>query len=263
MTNIREHIYMRAQLWFRLWYRIISLLDRKGMVEFMNYGFAHRERQLELHPDEEANRYSIQLYDHLAQDQNLQGKRVLEVGCGRGGGLAFLERKHGPFYGKGIDLDKMAVQFCNRKHGHERLRFFTGNAQALEEVSDSADVILNVESSHRYPKFDHFLKEVYRVLKPGGSFLYTDYRYNFQLNSFFASLERSGLIKIRENNITSQVVHALQQDDPRKRRLIRRVAPWPLNYIALDFAATIGSNTYKAFESGKWQYFSFHFQKPD
>ena len=229
----------------------------------MNYGFSERNRKLSLEPHEEPNRYSMQLYHHIVDGVDLKNKKILEVGSGRGGGLAFLAKKFGPFKGIGLDMDKIAVKFSNRKYGNGKLNFMQGDAQNIPLEDNSVDLILNVESSHRYPNFDKFLKEVHRILKPGGSFMFTDFRYHFQFEDFFKSLESSNLIKVRENNITERVLEALEMDDPRKRRFINKLAPWPINRIALEFAGTVGSHTHKCFSTGQWKYYSYHFRKPD
>jgi ubiquinone/menaquinone biosynthesis C-methylase UbiE len=50
-----------------------------------------------------------------------------------------------------------------------------GDAQNLTHIpSDSVDVLLNIESAFHYPDKPAFLKEVHRVLKPGGQFLIAD-----------------------------------------------------------------------------------------
>ena len=41
---------------------------------------------------------------------------------------------------------------------------------------DSYDAVVNVEASHLYPDVPRFLAEVARVLRPGGHFLYADFR---------------------------------------------------------------------------------------
>lgn len=42
----------------------------------------------------------------------------------------------------------------------------------------SADIILNVESSHCYPSLEEFFNAVCLVLKDDGIFLYADFRYS-------------------------------------------------------------------------------------
>ena len=54
-------------------------------------------------------------------------------------------------------------------------RFLVDDAQNLTHIpSNSVDVLLNIESAFHYPDKPAFLKEVNRVLKPGGQFLVAD-----------------------------------------------------------------------------------------
>ena len=41
---------------------------------------------------DEPSRFAIQLYHRTATQVDLSGKRVLEVGCGHGGGASYIER---------------------------------------------------------------------------------------------------------------------------------------------------------------------------
>ena len=65
----------------------------------MNYGYIdlNGELPLELNPDDEEDRYFIQLYHHVATAVDIQGKDVLEVGSGRGGGRPRPARSPEPF----------------------------------------------------------------------------------------------------------------------------------------------------------------------
>jgi SAM-dependent methyltransferase len=54
------------------------------------------------------------------------------------------------------------------------VEFFEGDAESLPFGDQSFDVVINVESSHSYPRIDRFYSEVARVLVPDGAFLYTD-----------------------------------------------------------------------------------------
>src|SRR5204863_875878 len=120
---------------------------------------------------DEVNRYSIQLYHHLARTVNMDGARVLEVGCGRGGGCSYLARYQQPASVLGIDFSAKAIAFCNRVHAVPGLTFQQGDAESLPCETGTFDVVLNVESSHCYGSVPAFLGEVFRVLRPGGYFL--------------------------------------------------------------------------------------------
>lgn len=51
---------------------------------------------LPLDAADERNRYCIQLYHRTAAQADLSGRRVLEVGCGNGGGASYLTRTMRP-----------------------------------------------------------------------------------------------------------------------------------------------------------------------
>lgn len=42
----------------------------------------------------------------------ISDKRVLDLGCGRGGGLAFLSKYYEPEEAVGVDLSRQQIQFC-------------------------------------------------------------------------------------------------------------------------------------------------------
>jgi ubiquinone/menaquinone biosynthesis C-methylase UbiE len=246
---------------FRKWYRFVNNVDKKAEVVFMNYGFAEDAIKMSLDPSDEINRYPIQLYHQLVRAHDLENKDILEIGCGRGGGLAFLSKLLKPASAVGIDRDPTAVEFCNRFWGKPGLSFMQGDAQSLPLPDNSFDVIINVESSHRYDDVNLFLGEVRRLLRPNGIFLITDFRKNDQMQILIDQFDGSGLELTGKIDVTPQVVKALELDDHRRRDLVRNLVPRFLHRIALDFAGAKGSNTYNNFASGKWIYFNYFFRK--
>merc|ERR1712242_369609 len=75
-----------------------------------------------------------------------------------------------------MDLTQAQVDIARRTFGGQTgLEFLQGNALDIPLPAGEFDVVLNVESSHNYPNFDQFAAEVFRVLKPGGFFLWTDF----------------------------------------------------------------------------------------
>lgn len=244
---------------YGIMYSALSLLLKKGDSAFLNYGYCSLDPdapRLELDRSDEADRYSIQLYHRVASAYPLAGKSVVEIGCGRGGGASFVTRYLHPASVTGIDLSKRAISFCRRTHKSPNLTFLDGNAENLPLPSKSCDVVLNVESSHCYPSFERFLKEVTRVLRPDGRFLYADFRPRTAVADLRAQLLKHFAI-VEEEPINRQIVRALELDSERRVTLIRKRAPSFL-YTALDsFASVNGSPTFDAFASGELQYFRF------
>lgn len=247
---------------FRIWYFYVNTIDKDADILLMNYGYHDSNEVIDLKPAYESNRYSIQLYHRLANSVDLVNKSLLEVGCGRGGGLAYVTERFSTATSLGIDLDQRAVKFGNKHHKIKGLKFMQGNAQALSLPDQSFDCVLNVESSHRYPNFPLFLSEVMRILKPGGYFLFTDFRYRNDYPIMLEQLANSGLIKIEQQAINDQVLQALDLDHQRRQKLVNKLIPKFLHKAALNFAGTIGSSTYNQIKAHDYEYFLFVFQKP-
>jgi ubiquinone/menaquinone biosynthesis C-methylase UbiE len=250
-----------TELKFKLVYWLVNKLDKNKNLHFMNFGYSDPDKTISLDSDYEENRYCIQLYDHLADLIDLKDKDLVEIGSGRGGGLGFIAKKYSPHSLKGFDISKNAIAFSNLQHKTANLSFQYGNAQDIPLENNSCDVILNVESSHRYLQMDKFLSEVVRILKKGGHFLFTDFRYDYEwegVNELFAN---SRLKILFEKDITSNVVKALELDDERRRNLVKELAPGFMQKAMLNFSGTIGSETYNYFVNRKYVYKSYVFQK--
>src|SRR6185295_7561481 len=76
----------------------LNRLLRASETAFLNYGYARLDGDdaTGIPADLEADRYGVQLYDKVADTVPLRGLDVLEVGCGRGGGAAYLFERHAP-----------------------------------------------------------------------------------------------------------------------------------------------------------------------
>lgn len=248
-------------IFFKIWYWYISTIDKKAEVIFMNYGYSSNNEIIKLDVKDEFNRYSIQLYHHTATGININGKDVLEVGCGRGGGLSYVNNYLSPKNVTGIDLNKKAIQFCNKHYKETNSRFIQANAQKLPFADNSFDVVLNVESSHRYPNVDEFLSEVYRVLKPNGVLLFTDFRQTKDFNLLHNQIENAKFELIQKEDITNNVISSLSLSTPERTTLINKMVPSFLRDLAHNFAGTKGSTTYNRFVSRYFVYVNYILKK--
>ena len=64
----------------------------------------------------------------------------------------------------------------------DQLSFITGDACELPFDDNSFDVVLSLESAFHYPSREKFIREVKRVLKPGGKFMLGDILINKKSN---------------------------------------------------------------------------------
>jgi len=230
----------------------------------MNYGYAPLdtgEHPLVLEPDDEVNQYSIQLYDRVAGAVPLQGREVLEVGCGRGGGSSFAKRYHHPKQLTGVDYSAKAVRLCQESHAIDGLSFVHGDAEDLPFDDESFDAVINVESSHCYGSMPAFLREVHRILRPGGHFLFADLRAAEDRDRLHSQLLETGMTVLEEQGISSNVLEAMRRDSQRKLALIQRSVNKGLVATFRQFAAIEGSDVFKGFRDGALFYCCYTLQK--
>jgi ubiquinone/menaquinone biosynthesis C-methylase UbiE len=181
---------------------------------------------LPLDAGDEPNRYPIQLYHSTAtQNGGLADKRVLEVGCGRGGGASYLTRALNPVSYVGLDLNAAGIEFCRRRHPIPGLKFVRGNAENLPFPPGSFDAVINVESSHCYPHFDRFLAEVARVLRPGGMFLDADLRGRYECAQWEAMLAGALLRVVSWREINAEVSRGMERNSAQWQAMADRLVP--------------------------------------
>ena len=247
------------------WYKYLSRLARDDRLLFMNHGYVDLDPDaevLDLPDEDEENRYSIQLYHHVADAIDWSGLDALEVGSGRGGGAAYVKRRFEPRSMVGLDITPNAVDFCDQYHATEGLSFVCGDALNLQFDDDSFDVVINVESSLLYPDVERFLSEVVRVLKPDGYFLYADIRYCEDVDAWRTQLRDTGLQLVKEEDITPNVVRALELDGERKRKLIDQHAPMAIRKVFKTFAGVKGAELARGSpKAGERLYLNFVLRK--
>jgi len=253
---------LKRLLW-RRWYQFLARRFAIPEWQTMNYGYRALPvpESLVLEPSEQGERYGLQLYNAVCSGHSLAGKHVLEVGCGRGGGAAFLHRHGKPAAMTGIDFSAQAIALCKERYNRPGLTFLTGDAEKLPFPDASFDIVVNVESSHCYGSMPAFLAEVRRVLKPGGRFLCADFRDHDKIAAWREQMLASGLKITAEREITPNVLAALDADNDRKLALMQRILPKSLYASFSDFAAVKGSLVYEHFRAGEMKYWRFELQK--
>lgn len=91
------------------------------------------------------------------------GKRVLELGCGRGDLLAALE----PSYGVGVDFSPSAIR--RAKERHPNLQFHLGDsedAQTLAQIEGPFDYVVIADTIGMFESIDETLRLVHQLCEP-------------------------------------------------------------------------------------------------
>ncbi len=247
------------------WYNVVGGMDTKGEVLFLNHGYDDPAVERPTLPsDLEAHRYPIHLYNLVASRADLAGKEILEVSSGLGGGAHWMAKCLSPDKVTGLDIASRAVASANARFGNGILSFVAGDAQAMPFADSSFDAVINIESSLNYPDFLKFLAEVNRVLRPGGHFMFADYRSPRKFERMKAALQGLGYRTVFLEDVTEGVVRGLAHTSSAKRLAVARHVPALFRSTALRFAGLKGDvdEEHLAFSTGRKRYLAAVLQKP-
>ena len=229
---------------------------------FLNYGYlpngSPQHSKVPL-PDHVVNKNSVRLVLELIGDVDPTDRRVLDVGCGRGGTVFVLKQFFKPRSVQGIDLSANAIASCRANHQYDNVRFDEGDAEHLPFPDGQFDVVTNVESSHSYPALGAFYAEVFRVLAPGGCFLYTDLMPTQSIPEYLSLLNQAGLRMELERDITENVL--LSCDEIARSRVDAYDAGNDPELMK-NFLATPESQVYDDMRSRRWSYRIYRFRRP-
>lgn len=249
-----------------VWKKLYEYLAKKYPTDewtFMNYGYesSNQANKIPLKEEEEPSRYMIQLYHHVATAVDLRDKDVVEIGSGRGGGSSYIKRYLNPNTMTGIDYSKNAIEFSNKQHSVEGLTFVYGDAENLTLANESVDAIVNIESSHCYGSMQKFVEQSYRVLRPGGYFLFADLRPSEKIVELDKTFSDAGFEVIKKELISKEVVNAMEAFHEYKLEFFQKMVKGWLKKPLNDFAGVKGSNIHKELSNGGMVYYHYVLRK--
>jgi len=129
-------------------------------------------------------RLTRRLYQRVVADLAALGLtegKVLDVGTGPGTLVRELARKLAGLQVYGIDLSEdmigLARAHARREHLEERVQFESSDVAHLPYPDQSFDVVVSTISMHHWAELAQPLRELYRVLRPGGRVWIYDFRF--------------------------------------------------------------------------------------
>ncbi len=133
-------------------------------------------------------RQAVNRAKKLLHFASLEGKEdFLEVGCGSGAVSKYVASNYDANI-TAIDLDPELIELAQKSvHDMPNIHFLAADATHLPFLDTGFDVVLSFGVMHHISNWLDALKEIHRVLKPEGCFVYADIVYP----RFVAKIARS------------------------------------------------------------------------
>lgn len=107
----------------------------------------------------------------ITEIMTVKGGKLLDIGCGNGNLFGLLDHKKYDLYG--IDFSDNMIAEAKVKYG-DIAKLYTSDAAALPFDEGTFDIIICNASFHHYTEPDAVIREMSRVIKPGGTLLIGD-----------------------------------------------------------------------------------------
>jgi len=184
------------------------------------------------------NKFSKKLFDwfkyydpksvevlHAKKLINLQGKTILEIGCGTGKTTLQICKDSKKYYA--IDKDKRMINFCKNKYPLSGCCFLMNDVEKLTFKKEFFDVVISPWVFNYIKDKNRALNEIHRVLKKGGHFLLVESSENSDFDGILKDI-----IKIEPINPYKTYEKPIQK----KFTLIKKTDPIKIPYIFPNFS---------------------------
>ena len=191
--------------------RFYDVVARRSPEQpFLNFGFDEVDAPGRGAPAADLVAACRRLYEAVLLPFPVESGRVVEIGCGRGGGAGFLTERCPNLRYLGLDLSLEHLALCRKRFAaRKEMQFALADAARLPVPDCRFDVAYSVEAVQHFEQPDRFYREVARLLRPGGWFLLTTlWRPGQEPAGVF---ERSGLLVRERCDITANVLASLDR----------------------------------------------------
>lgn len=160
--------------------------------------------------------------------------RLLDIGCGVGGGLQFLAQALPNIELVGIDINSSAIELAKKAKGTPK--FYVRSADNLDSIGGPFDLILCVESAGMIHRGQETLDQVRKQLKLNGVLLIADFcKLDAPLDQNMVSClahqgDEKGFQLVNQRNVSFNVAMSCKQNS----KAIRKQAD---RYLESDFVA--------------------------
>jgi SAM-dependent methyltransferase len=190
----------------------------------------------------------------LVRDLDPEPARIVDVGCGQGGGLLYAHSLYPNAALAGTDRNGTVTRKAARLLSHVPGTVFAKGGGDVIAFGDALfDLVVSV-GAPTYFGLTTYLAEASRVCRRGGVIaLSGGYRQGDHAaieDELRKAARMSGLVFHSYTDITPNTFAALQQDIPQREAELARVL-WPFSIYGRKWADLPGSAEYDEYESGK------------
>jgi len=117
--------------------------------------------------------------DEAMKGVDASEKFFLDIGCGCGGAAIHLIKKYGAKSVIGLDIEPLVIKKAEELAAKHDLSSFADfrcvNPGPLDIQDESVDIVFSKEVFLHFPNKEDLLKDIYRVLKPNGMIVASDW----------------------------------------------------------------------------------------
>lgn len=243
--------------------RFYDAVARRDPRPFVNYGYADSVLPTNDSAIAELATVCRRLYEVVLMPFP-DADRVVEIGCGRGGGAAFLLEAVPHLKYLGLDLSAEHVRVCRGRFNsgtfNRTASFAQADATKLPVGDARLDAAFSIEAVHHFQPQERFYHEVARALRAGGWFLLAGlWRPAEDPRRSFADY---GFRLIERVDITGNVVTSLARTSDQRKRLIESLdLPERFRPLLLSWAGVVGHGAYESLASRSLVYVRYRLQR--
>tara|TARA_Y100001951_G_C11295945_1_gene275645 strand:- start:2848 stop:3603 length:756 start_codon:yes stop_codon:yes gene_type:complete len=184
--------------WF---YRYVK---RESWTPIQNHGYMSDQYGID-HPF----KYQLAAYEKLIEDMDLEGKDIVEIGCGYGAGIDYLNKKYGLDI-LGIDTEAEFIKYAREKHkGKFILEDFL---KPLFLQPDSYDVVLILDSYLFFCDSGKFYVHLNDLVRDRGRVVISDIFSKDDVDIYVTKMKHCNFILKKKENITKQTMQSMEYD---------------------------------------------------
>jgi len=102
--------------------------------------------------------------------QFVEGKNILDIGCGSGYGTNYLKTR-GARSAMGGDISPEAITYAGKRYKENNLQYVVVDAERLPFCDNSFDVVISFEVIEHMEQYSNYVAECLRVLRSDGLFI--------------------------------------------------------------------------------------------